>query len=152
MGAEGPNLDGRWVRRVRTPARALIGSGRSRTKVRQLIIECNELRTELDEARAQLVQIETERDENRHKSEGLESQIKRLQSDLVRAYDDAQRAKRSSAQRETNAAEQARIAVATRIMTVVDDFSNAWRPLKSRTWIPSGSMVSKQWPKKSIKV
>ncbi len=115
-------LDGRWASR---PARALIGARRSRGAIRQLIIECNELRTELDETRAQLVQHEVERDETRRKTEGLESQIKRLQSDLVRAYDDAQRAKRVSAQREANVAEQARLAVATRIMTVADDFSNA---------------------------
>ena len=27
MGADGPNLDGRWIRRARRPARALMGGG-----------------------------------------------------------------------------------------------------------------------------
>lgn len=125
MSADRPDLDGRWARRARRPARAFLGTRRSRGVVRQLILECNELRTELHETRAQLVQHEAQRDETRRKTEGLESQIKRLQSDLVRAYNDAQRAKHASAQREANAADQARLAVATRIMTVADDFSNA---------------------------
>lgn len=125
MRADGSSLDGRWVRRTSRPARALIGGRRSRSAVRQLIIECNELRTELTEASAKLEQHEVEHDETRRTTEGLESQIKRLQSDLVRAYDDAQRAKRTSAQREASAAEQARLVVATHIMTVADDFSNA---------------------------
>lgn len=136
MSADRPDLDGRWVRRSRRPVRALIGGGRSRRAVRQLILECNELRTELHETRAQLVQHEAERDETRRKTEELKSQIKRLQSDLVRAYDDAQRAKRASAHREANAADQARLAVATRIMTVADDFSNALETAEEQNMDP----------------
>ena len=136
MGADGPNLDGRWIRRARRPARALMGGGRSRRAIRQLVIECNELRTELNETRAQLVQLGAERDETRHKAEGLESQVRRLHSDLVRAYDDIQRAKRSSVQRDARAAEQARLAVATRIMTVADDFSNALETAEEQNMDP----------------
>lgn len=136
MGADGPSLDGRWVRRARRPERTLIGGGRSRRAVRQLIIECNELRTELNETSAKLEQYEVERDETRRKTAGLESQVKRLQSDLVRAYDDAQRAKRASAQREASAAEQARLVVATHIMTVADDFSNALETAEEQNMDP----------------
>lgn len=136
MGADVSDLDGRWIRRARRPARALISGGRSRRAIRQLILECNELRTELDETRTQLAQNKTERDETRRKTEELESQIKRLQSDLVRAYDDAQRAKRALAQREANVAEQARLAVATRIMTVADDFSNALETAEEQNMDP----------------
>ncbi len=136
MGVGGPNLDGPWVRRTRRPARTLIGNGRSRRAVRQLIVECNELRTELNQTRTELVQYETERDETRHKIEELESKVKRLQSDLVRSYDDTQRAKRSSAQREASVAEQARLAVATRIMTVADDFSNALETAEEQNMDP----------------
>ena len=133
MGADGPNLDGR---RSRRPTRVLIGGGRSRRTIRQLIVECNELRTELNETRTILEHVETERDETRRKTEELEAQIKRLQSDLVRAYDDAQRAKRSSAQREANAADEARLAVASRIMTVADDFSNALETAEEQNMDP----------------
>lgn len=125
MGEDGSDLGERWLRRTRRPARALMGTRRSRRAIRKLTIECNEIRTDLNEARAKLKQYEEERDETRRKTEALESKIKRFQSDLVRAYDDAQRAKRSSAQREANVAEQARLTVANRIMTVADDFSNA---------------------------
>ena len=137
MGDDRPNLDGRWIRNARRPARALIGSARSRRAIRQLTIECNELRTELDASRTKTDQIEAQLDENRRKSERLEAQIKRLQSDLVRSYDDAQRAKRSSAQREESVAEQARLAVATRIMTVADDFSNALETAQEQNMDPS---------------
>ena len=136
MRIDGSDLDDRWVRRPRRSARAFIGAGRSRRAIRQLIIECNELRTELDQTRAQLVQNKAERDEIRRKTEMLEAQTKRLQSDLVRAYDDAQRAKRASAKREANAAEQARLAVAIRIMTVADDFSNALETAEERNMDP----------------
>lgn len=125
MSDGGSDLNERWIRSARRPARALMGSGRSRRAIRQVIIECNEIRIKLDEASAKLEQYEAERDETRRKTEELEVQIKRLQSDLVRAYDDAQRVKRSSAQREASVAEQARLLVASRIMTVADDFSNA---------------------------
>ena len=70
-------------------------------------------------------------------AEGLESQIKRLQSDLVRAYDDVQRAKRVSAEREASAAEQARLIVAARIMTVADDFSNALETAEEQNMDPN---------------
>ena len=136
MGADGSSLDRRWVRKARGPARALIGGGRSRRVVRQLIIEYNELRTELTEANAKLEQYEVELDETRRKTAELESQIKRLQSDLVRAYDDVQRAKRASAEREASAAEQARLVVATHIMTVADDFSNALETAEGQNMDP----------------
>lgn len=136
MGADGSSLDGRWVGRTSRPARALIGSGRSRRAVRQLIIECNELRTELNGASAKLEQYEVKRDETRRNTAGLELQIKRLQSDLVRAYDDAQRVKRASAQREASAADQARLVVATPIMTVADDFSNALETAEEQNMDP----------------
>lgn len=136
MGGDGPDLDQRRIRRARRPARTLMGSGRSRRMIRQLIIECNEIRTELNAASTKLEQYESERDETRHKTEALQAQIKRLQSDLVRAYDDAQRAKRSSAEREANVAEQARLTVANRIMTVADDFSNALETAEEQNMDP----------------
>ena len=125
MSGGGSNFDGRWARRARRPARYLTRSARSRATLRNAIAKCNELRTELDDTRAQLEQYQAENDEKRRKTEALESQVRRLQSDLTRAYNDAQRGKRLSAERESSAAEKARLAVATRIMTVADDFSSA---------------------------
>ena len=136
MGADIPNFDRRWTRRAPRTARPFTGAGRSRRAIRQLMTECNELLTELTETRAQLVQYEVERDEIRRDNKELDSQIKRLQSDLVRAYHDAQRAKRSSTQREANAAEQARLTVATRIMTVADDFANALETAEEQNMDP----------------
>ncbi len=125
MSGGGSIFDARWARRTRRPARPLTGAARSRAMLQNAIAKCNELRTELDDTRAQLAQFQAENDEKRHNTETLEAQVRRLQSDLVRAYDDAQRGKRLSAERESNAAEKARLAVAIRIMTVADDFSNA---------------------------
>ena len=125
MWLDRPGSGGRWGRRMWRPARSLARSGRSIRSQRRLIEQCNELHSQLDGACAQIEQYELERDENRKQYDALESMARRLQSDLRRAYDDAQRNKRILEERQNQAAERARIDAAKRIMTVADEFSTA---------------------------
>ena len=120
-----PRMSGRWGRRTWRAGRSRSRMSKSTGSQRQYIEQCNELQSQLDASRAQIEQFEIELDENRKRNTALESATRRLQSDLRRTYDDAQRNKRMLDERQKQAAEQARINVAKRIMTVADEFSTA---------------------------
>ncbi|MYA60040.1 MAG: nucleotide exchange factor GrpE [Chloroflexi bacterium] len=120
-----PRMSGRWGRRTWRAGRSRSRMGKSTGSERQYIEQCNELQSQLGASRAQIEQYKLELDENRKQYTALESATRRLQSDLRRTYDDAQRNKRMLDERQKQAAEQARINVAKRIMTVADEFSTA---------------------------
>ncbi len=120
-----PRMSGRWGRRTWRAGRSRSRTGNSTGSQRQYIEQCNELQSQLRVSRAQIEQYKFDLDENRKQYSALESATRRLQSDLRRTYDDAQRNKRLLDERQKQAAEQARINVAKRIMTVADEFSTA---------------------------
>ncbi len=120
-----PRMNGRWGRRTWRPGHRPSKAGRSIGSQRQYIERCNDLQSQLTASRAQNEQFELELNENRKRFDDLESATRRLQSDLKRAYDDAQRNKRMLEERQKQAAERARMDVAKRIMTVADEFSTA---------------------------
>ena len=120
-----PNIGGRWGRKIWRPGRLVSKRDRSVITQRKFVEKCNELQSQLHAARAQIEQSENENDVKRQRIENLESVARRLQSDLQRTYDDAQRNKRMLEEHQNQAAERARIDVAKRIMTVADEFSTA---------------------------
>ena len=115
----------RWGRRTWRPGRSLSRVYNPVRSQRQYVEQCNELQSQLNKSYAQIEQYAIELDENRKRYSALESATRRLQSDLRRTYDDAQRDKRMLEERQNQAAERARIDVAKRIMTVADEFSTA---------------------------
>ena len=120
-----PKIGGRWGRKTWRPGRTVYEGNRSARTKSKYFDKCNELRSQLDTARAQMEQLQLELDEKRNRIETLESVSRRLQSDLRRTYDDVQRNKRMLEERQNQAAERASINVAKRIMTVADEFSTA---------------------------
>ena len=114
-----------WGPRSRKTARNALRNVRASKLQRRLNARCNELQSELDDARTELLQIKSERDEIRQTIVENELQLRHVRSELQRAHSDAQRSKRSAAQNEKQAAEKAKLEVAKRIMTVADDFSSA---------------------------
>ena len=120
-----PRLGGRWGPRTWRPDSSASSADISIKSRRQYVEQCNELQSQLNASRAQVEQYELEIDENRKRYCALESATRRLQSDLKRTYDDAQRNKRMLEDRQKQAAERARIDIAKRIMTVADEFATA---------------------------
>ncbi len=114
-----------WGPRSRKTARNILRNVRASRTQRRLTAKCNELQSQLDDARAEMLQIKSERDEMRQMIADYEIQVKHVRSEIQRAHSDAQRSKRSAARNEKQAAEKAKLAVAKRIMTVADDFSSA---------------------------
>ena len=114
-----------WGPRRRTTARTSTRNVRSARSQRALEARCSELTSELAESRALIQRIESENDENRKKIDKYESQFRHLQSEILRAHGDVQRNKQLAAEKENQAADRAKVEVASRIMTVADDFANA---------------------------
>lgn len=120
-----PGIGGRRGPRTWRPGGTSPRVGRSNRTQRRYVEKCNELQSQLDASRAQNERYQIELDEKRNQYNSLESVTRRLQSDLRRTYDDAQRNKRMLEERQNQAAERARMDVAKRIMTVADEFSTA---------------------------
>lgn len=118
-------ISDRWGRRAWRPGRPRSRVASSIRSQRQYVEKCNELQSQLNKSLAQNEQYAHELDENRNQYRALESATRRLQSDLRRTYDDAQRNKRMLEERQNQAAVRARMDVAKRIMTVADEFSTA---------------------------
>ena len=121
----GSEMYERWGPRSRKTARNILRNVRASRTQRRLTAKCNELQSQLDNARAEMLQIKSERDEIRQMVADYEIQVHHVRSEIQRAHSDAQRSKRSAARNEKQAAEKAKLAVAKRIMTVADDFSSA---------------------------
>ena len=121
----GSEMYERWGPRTRKTARSVLRNVRASRMQRRLNAKCNELQSQLDDAHAELKQIESERDEIRQIVAEYELQLRHLRSEIQRAHSDAQRSKRSAAQDEMEAASKAKLEVAKRIMTVADDFTSA---------------------------
>ena len=114
-----------WVPRTRRASGLVSANVRLARSRRRLQQRCDELQSQLDDQNARIRHIEIERDELRNSKGEYENRLRRAQSDLLRAHGDAQRAKRLNADKEKRAIEKARIDVASRIMTVADDFASA---------------------------
>lgn len=114
-----------WGPRRRASARTLLRNARASKAQRRLEERCNELKSQLSDAHAQIERSAMECDENRQKILDYESRLNRMQSELMRAHSDVQRNRQLTVAKEENAAEKARIEVADRIMSVADDFVSA---------------------------
>ena len=118
-------MRGGWGPRMNRPARIILRNARASRAQRRLEEKCNDLTSQLETARSQIEQIKSENDEKRRKIGESASHLSRLQSEILRAHNDAQRNRKLAAENEHRAAERARTEMASRIMSVADDFANA---------------------------
>lgn len=127
MMPHGSGMRGGWGPRPRIsgPGRVILRNARASRTQRRLKEKCNDLTTQLAIAQSQIEQIESKNDEKRRKIDEYETHLSRLQSEILRAHNDAQRNRQLATEKEHRAAERARIGMAERIMSVADDFANA---------------------------
>ena len=125
MRSSGRNINNAWKRRVRRPIGPRLGRAVSLKTARRLVKERDEMRSQFEASETKCAQYEVQNDELRKEIDEATTQLNRLQSELLRAHSDAQRDKRLTAGRAAQAAEDARIGIAERFMTVADEFATA---------------------------
>lgn len=125
MRFTGPGMPSGWGPLRRGPSRPVIRNVRSAKSLRRWEERCNELESQLTELSTEHEHIASKNDEYRNKIDEYETQLSRLQSEILRSHSDAQRNRKLAVEKEEQAAEKARVEVASRIMSVADDFANA---------------------------